>query len=58
MDEPELMALREQAAHGNRDALDQLIELAAERGDRDELRRLADGGSVTAREVLDELTEG
>jgi hypothetical protein len=34
-----------------------LIELAEERGDLDELRRLADAGSVTAREVLEELTE-
>ena len=34
------------------------IELAVEREDLDELRRLADAGSVTAREVLDELTEG
>ena len=87
MDEPDLTVLREQAARGSRDAIDQLVELAAERGDLDELRRLADGGSMdaldlliesaeeredldelrrlaenagsaTAREVLDELTEG
>ena len=54
MDEPELTTLREQAAQGSRDALDQLVELAAERGDRDELRRLADAGSTDA---LDELIE-
>jgi hypothetical protein len=39
MDEHELTTLREQAAQGSRDALDQLVELAAERGDRDELPR-------------------
>ena len=55
MDEPELTALREQAAQGSRDALDQLVELAAERGDRDELRRLADAGSTDALDQLIEL---
>ncbi len=47
--------LREQAAQGSQDALDQLVELAAERGDLDELRRLADGGSTDALDQLIEL---
>lgn len=33
-----------------------LVELAGEREDRDELRRLADAGSSDARDVLLELT--
>ena len=36
---------------------DQLIELASEQGNLDELRRLADQGNTTAREVLEELEE-
>ena len=36
--------------------VDQLVELAAEREDLDELRRLADGGSQDAADVLEELT--
>lgn len=38
------------------DATDELIELAVERGDLDELRRLADGGNTDAADVLLELT--
>lgn len=37
--------------------MDLLIELASERGDVEELRRLADGGSRTAAEVLAETEE-
>ena len=33
------------------------MELASEKGDLDELRRLADAGSRDAAEVLDELSE-
>ena len=36
---------------------DQLVELAGERGDLEELRRLADHGSQDAAEVLAELEE-
>jgi len=36
-------------------ATDQLIELALERGDVDELRRLADAGNATAAAQLAEL---
>ena len=52
----ELAQLREQSAGGDRDATDQLVELAGERGDLDELRRLAAAGSSDASEVLAELT--
>ena len=51
----ELAGLRARAAGGDRDAVDQLVELAGERGDMDELRRLADGGSTDAADVLVEL---
>ena len=51
----ELADLRAQAAAGDRDAIDQLVELAGERGDMDELRRLADAGSRDAADVLTEL---
>jgi len=48
--------LRSLADRGNSDAADQLIELATELEDMDELRRLADKGNITAAEVLAELT--
>ena len=54
MSDSELPALRERAARGDRDAIDELIERAAERGDFEELRRLADGGS---RDAVDQLVE-
>ena len=57
MDESDLSALRERAERGDKDAVDQLIELAGEQGDFDELRRLADQGNTTAAEVLGELEE-
>jgi len=57
VDEPDVSALRERANSGDKDAVDQLIELAGERGDLDELRRLADQGNKTASEVLAELEE-
>ena len=50
--EPELTALREQAAGGDRDAVDQLVELAGERGDLAELRRLSDQGYSGATDEL------
>ena len=56
MTDPELSALRHRADHGDRDALDELIELASERGDADELRRLADAGSTTATDELIQLS--
>jgi len=49
--------LRRLADAGSRDAVDQLVELAGERGDMDELRRLADAGSRDAVDVLAELEE-
>ena len=53
----DLSDLRERAAGGDRDAVDQLVELAGERGDLDELWRLADRGSRDASDVLAELAE-
>jgi len=53
-DEPDLRILRDRAAAGDRDAVDQLVELAGERGDLDELRRLAAAGS---RDAIDELIQ-
>ncbi len=57
MNDPELPELRERAARGDRDAVDQLVELAGERGDSDELRRLAAAGSRDAADVLSELED-
>ena len=54
--EPDLSQLRERAARGDHDAVDQLIELATELDDMEELRRLANRGNVTAAEQLQELT--
>ncbi|MEV2221328.1 hypothetical protein AB0E01_15775 [Nocardia vinacea] len=54
MTEAELTDLRSRAAHGDQDAIDELIENATERGDLDELPRLADNGSSDA---LDQLVE-
>src|SRR5262245_26837162 len=47
--------LQARAAAGDRDAVDQLVELAAERGDMDELRRLAGLGVGDAADLLVEL---
>jgi hypothetical protein len=55
MSDSELSDLRERAAHGDNDAIGELIELAAEREDFDELRRLSDGGSRDAEDQLVEL---
>ena len=55
MDESDLSALRERAEGGDKDAADQLIELAGEQGNLEELRRLADQGNTTASEMLGEL---
>ena len=57
MDESDLTVLRERAERGDKDAVDQLIELAGEQGNLDELRRLAAQGNTTACEVLGELEE-
>ena len=57
MDESDLSVLRERADGGDKDAVDQLIELASEQGDLEELRRLADQGNTTAGEMLAELEE-
>jgi 2-haloacid dehalogenase len=51
-DGPGLRILRDRAARGDRDAIDQLVESAAERGDLDELRRLAAAGSQDATDQL------
>ena len=48
MTESEYAALRERAARGDPDAVDELIELAGEHGDLAELRRLSDLGNPTA----------
>jgi hypothetical protein len=57
MDESDLSVLRERAGSGDKDAVDELIELAGEQGNFDELRRLSDQSNTTAREVLEELEE-
>jgi len=57
MNELDLSNLRERADGGDKDAVDQLIELAGEEGNLGELRRLADQGNTTAAEVLAELEE-
>ena len=57
MDDSELFALRERAERGDKDAVDQLIEIAGEQGNLEELRRLADQGNTTARDVITELEE-
>ncbi len=57
MTDHELLDLRARAANGDRDAVDQLVELAGERGDIAELRRLADSGNRDAADVLTELAE-
>lgn len=57
-EDPELVDLRRRADHGDPDAVDQLVELAGERGDVAELRHLAEAGSTDAGDVLVEvLTE-
>src|SRR5664280_2106494 len=55
MPDPDLAELRQQAQRGDQDAVDQLVELAGERGDLDELRTLADRGSKDAVDILVEL---
>lgn len=55
MAESDLSDLRERAENGDMDAVDELIELATERGDMDELRRLADRGNADAADELIEL---
>jgi hypothetical protein len=57
MNESDLSVLRKRAEGGDKDAVDQLIELASEQGDLEELRRLADQGNTTASEMLAELEE-
>ncbi|MEV8544884.1 hypothetical protein [Streptomyces sp. NPDC051572] len=54
MTDSELAALRERAESGDTDAVDELVQLAAELGDLTELRRLAEGGSSDA---VDELVQ-
>ena len=55
MTDPELSDLRERARQGDTDAADELIEMATERGDLGELRRLSDAGNATATDQLSEL---
>jgi hypothetical protein len=57
MSDQERAELRAQAANGDRDAVDQLVELAGERGDLDELRRLTAAGGTDAADVPAELTD-
>ena len=54
--DPELAGLRHRTDRGDASAADELVELASERGDLDELRRLVDRGNRTAAEQLTELT--
>ncbi len=42
---------------GSKDALDELVQLAGELGDRHELQRLASGGSQDAQDILAEMDE-
>jgi hypothetical protein len=58
MSDPHLDELRERAADGDSDAIDELVELAGERGDLAELRRLADAGNSDAADVLAEFLDG
>ncbi|NIH88334.1 alpha/beta fold hydrolase [Amycolatopsis granulosa] len=51
----EIFALRARADNGDGDAIDELIELATEQGDMNELRRLADRGNSDAADQLIEL---
>ena len=55
MTDSDLSILRARADNGDRDAVDELIELAGGLGDVDELRRLADQGNATAADQLIEL---
>jgi len=48
MTDSDFSALRARVENGDETAVDELIELAAEHGDMDELRRLADQGNTTA----------
>ena len=57
MTDADWVDLQARAADGDHDAVDQLVELAGERGDMDELRRLADAGNRDAFDVLAELEE-
>jgi hypothetical protein len=47
--------LRRLADDGNEDAADRLAELAAERGDLEQLQRLVDEGNESAESLLSEL---
>ncbi|MEU4218890.1 hypothetical protein [Actinoplanes sp. NPDC026623] len=49
--------LRRLADAGSSDAMDELVQLAGERGDTTELRRLADAGNRDAPDVLAEFAD-
>ncbi len=55
MTESDLSNLRARADNGDRDAVDELIEFANERGDADEPLRLAGSGNRTATDELVQL---
>jgi hypothetical protein len=55
MTDSDMSILRERAENGDEDAVDELIELAGELGDMNELRRLADNGNTAADQLM-ELT--
>ena len=55
MNHKDYLAMLGIAANRDPDAISQLVELAAGRGDLDELRRLADAGSKDAVDQLIEL---
>ena len=56
MTDLDMSVLRARAESGDSDAIDQLVESAAELGDLATLERLASQGNRTAAEVLEELT--
>ena len=56
MTDLEMSDLRALAESGDSDAIDQLVETAAELGDLATLERLASQGNRTAAEVLEEQT--
>jgi hypothetical protein len=55
MSESDRSLLRRLADDGNEEAADRLTELAADRGDLEELQRLSEEGSEKAQGLLSEL---
>lgn len=57
MKHDDLKAMLGLAADVDAEPISELAEEAAERGDADELRRLADGGNQDAADILAEMAE-